>query len=93
MRQLHDLAVTVYIHHSIPYSIPPSIPYSIPAIRDTLDHMVACSWANEKEGNGNKMRMENENWRNGNRICTKSCISRDDSEVTVILFTNRTRDD
>ena len=36
--QLRELALTMYIHRSIPFSIPPfhhSIPYSIPAIRDT----------------------------------------------------------
>ena len=27
-----------------------------------------------------------------NRICTKSCISRDNLELTVMVFTNTTRD-
>ena len=40
----------------------------------------------EKQGTGNEMGM-------GMEICAKRCMGKDDSELMVILFTNRTRDD
>ena len=48
--------------------------------------ILTCTQATGKAGNG-KMGLE---WETG--ICTKGCMGKDDSELSVILF-NRTRDD